>query len=244
MAVAAARALDDGKAVLVGTGLPIIAATLAQRTHAPNLLIIFEAGGIGPRVPVLPVSVGDSRTFYKAVMATSMDYAMSIAQMGYVEYGFLGAAQIDCYGNINTTVIGEYDRPRARLPGSGGGNDAGSLCWKTIVLMQHDKRRFVKRLDFLTTPGYLSGPGRREEMGIPEGTGPYRVVTQLGVMGFDDGTKRMKLLSVHPGISVEDVKSSTGFDLLIPSGLKTTETPTRRELQILRKLDPAKVVLR
>lgn len=244
MAVAAARALDDGKAVLVGTGLPIIAATLAQRTHAPNLLIIFEAGGIGPRVPVLPVSVGDSRTFYKAVMATSMDYAMSIAQMGCIEYGFLGAAQIDCYGNINTTVIGEYDRPKARLPGSGGGNDAGSLCWKTIVLMQHDRRRFVQRLDFLTTPGYLSGPGKREETGLPAGTGPYRVVTQLAVMGFDDETKRMNILSLHPGVSVQDVKSNTGFDLLIPTTPKTTEIPTKRELQILRKVDPVRVVLR
>jgi glutaconate CoA-transferase subunit B len=244
MAVAAARTLDDGKAVLVGTGLPIIAAVLAQKTHAPNLLIVFEAGGIGPRVPVLPVSVGDSRTFHRAVMATSMDYVMSVAQMGFIDYGFLGAAQIDCYGNINTTVIGEYDHPKVRLPGSGGANDVGSLCWQTIVLMQHDKQRFVERLDFLTTPGYLSGPGKREEMGLPEGTGPYRVVTQLGVMGFDDGTKRMKLLSLHPGVSVEDVKSSTGFDLLIPNSLKTTEVPTMRELQILRKLDPARVVIR
>jgi glutaconate CoA-transferase subunit B len=244
MAVAAARTLDDGKSVLVGTGLPIIAAILAQRTHAPNLLIVFEAGGIGPRVPVLPVSVGDSRTFYRAVMATSMDYAMSVAQMGYIDYGFIGAAQIDCYGNINTTVIGQYDRPKVRLPGSGGGNDAGSLCWKIIVLMQHDKRRFVEKLDFLTTPGYLSGPGKREEMGLPEGTGPYRVITQLGVMGFDDETKRMRLLSLHPGVSVEDVKLNTGFDLLIPSSLKTTEAPTKRELQILRKVDPARIVLR
>jgi glutaconate CoA-transferase subunit B len=244
MAVAAARTLDDGKSVLVGTGLPIIAAILAQRTHAPNLLIVFEAGGIGPRIPVLPVSVGDSRTSHMAVMATSMDYVMSVAQMGYVDYGFLGAAQIDCYGNINTTVIGQYDRPKVRLPGSGGGNDAGSLCWKTIILMRHDKRRFVEKLDFLTTPGYLSGPGKREEIGPPEGTGPYRVITQLGVMGFDDETKRMKVLSLHPGVSVEDVKSNTGFDLLIPSSLKTTEVPTDRELQILRKLDPARIVLR
>jgi acyl CoA:acetate/3-ketoacid CoA transferase beta subunit len=244
MAVAAAKTLDDGKSVLVGTGLPIIAAALAQRTHAPNLLIVFEAGGIGPKVPTLPLSVGDSRTFHRAIMASSMDYALCIAQMGYIHYGFIGAAQIDCYGNINTTVIGNYDRPKIRFPGSGGANDVGSLCWKTIVLMQQDRQKFVEKLDFLTTPGYLSGPGKREEVGLPAGGGPLRVITQLGVMGFDDETKRMKLLSVHPGVSVEAVKENTGFDLLVRSKLETSPDPTERELRILRSLDPAGIVIR
>lgn len=244
MACAASKILEDRKSVFVGTGLPIIASALAQKTHAPNLLVVFEAGGIGPRIPMLPISVGDSRTFYKAVMATSMDYIMSTAQLGYMDYGFLGAAQIDMYGNINTTVIGSHDRPKARLPGSGGANDGGSLCWRTIILMRQDTRRFVEKVDFLTTPGYLTGPGAREKAGLPAGTGPYRVVTQLGIMGFDEKSKRMKLLSVHPGVTVEQVKDNTGFDLIIPDKVTVTKPPTKKELKILRtEIDPAGMVI-
>ncbi len=244
MACVASRTLEDGRSVLVGTGLPIVAATLAQSLHAPNLLIIFEAGGIGPRIPTIPISVGDSRTFHRAVMAASMDYVMSCAQLGLIDYAFLGAAQIDPYGNLNTTVIGPHDRPRVRLPGSGGGNDAGSLCWRTIVLVSHDRRRFVKELDFLTTPGYLTGPGARERAGLPRGTGPYRVITQLGVMGFDESTKRMKLLSIHPGVTLEDILENTGFELLIPEEVSVTEPPREEELRLLREvIDPAGVVI-
>ncbi len=130
----ASRLLEDSRAVFVGTGLPMIATMLAQRTHAPNLLIIFEAGGVGPRVPALPISVGDSRTFYRAVAASSMHDVMSAAQAGYIDYGFLGAAAVDAYGNINTTVIGDWERPRVRLPGSGGANDVGSFCWQTLYM--------------------------------------------------------------------------------------------------------------
>jgi glutaconate CoA-transferase subunit B len=245
MACAASRTLEDRKSVLVGTGLPIIAAVLAQRTHAPNLLIVFEAGGIGPRVPMLPISVGDSRTFYRALMASSMDYVMSSAQMGYLDYGFLGAAQIDMYGNINTTCIGQRDRPKVRLPGSGGANDAGSLCWQTVVLMQQDARKFVEKVDFVTTPGYLTGPGARERAGLPTGTGPFRVITQLGIMGFDAETKRMMLLSTHPAVSVEQVRACTGFSLLIPRKVTVTAPPTAQELSILRKdIDPVGIVLK
>jgi acyl CoA:acetate/3-ketoacid CoA transferase beta subunit len=245
MASATSKLVEDGTTVLTGTGMPIIAMALAIRTHAPNVTLIFEAGGIAPRIPVLPVSVGDSRTFYKAVMATSLDYVMSTAQQGFIDCGMLGAAQIDMYGNINTTVIGSFEKPKARLPGSGGGNDVGSLCWKTIVIMQHDPRRFVKKLDFLTTPGYLEGPGSREEAGLPEGTGPYRVVTQLGIMGFDEATKRMMLLSVHPGVSVDDVKAATGFELIIPPKVTVTDPPTPDEIRILRQdIDPAGIIIK
>lgn len=245
MACAAARTLEDKKSVLVGTGLPIIAAVLAQRTHAPELLIVFEAGGIGPQVPMLPISVGDSRTFYKALMANSMDYVMSMAQMGYIDYGFLGAAQIDLYGNINTTVIGTHEHPKVRLPGSGGANDAGSLCWQTVILMQQDARKFVEKLDFVTTPGYLWGRGAREEAGLPSGTGPYRVITQLGIMGFDEESSHMMLVSTHPGVGVEQVKENTGFSLTLPKNVPTTKPPTAEELSILRKdIDPAGIVLK
>ena len=133
LACVAARMLEDKKSVFVGTGLPMIAAMLAQRTHAPNLLLFFEAGGIGPEMPVLPISVGDSRTFYSAVAASSMHDSMAMAQAGYIDYGFLGGAQIDRYGNLNTTVIGPYEHPKVRLPGSGGANDVGTLCHKTII---------------------------------------------------------------------------------------------------------------
>ena len=244
MACAASRLLEDNKSVLVGTGLPIIAAMLAQKNHAPGLLIIFEAGGIGPKIPTLPISVGDSRTFYKGVMANSMDYVMSTGQMGYIDYGFLGAAQIDMFGNINTTVIGPHDHPKARLPGSGGANDVGSLAWRTIVIMQQDTRKFMSKLDFLTTPGYLTGPGAREAAGLPSNTGPYRVITQLGIMGFDDKTKRMKLLSTHPGITVDQVKAATGFELLMADKITTTDAPCEKELKILKKqVDPAGLIL-
>nr|MDO8045560.1 CoA-transferase [Candidatus Baldrarchaeota archaeon] len=244
MACVAARILEDRKSVFVGTGLPMIAAMLAQRTHAPNLLIVFEAGGIGPQIPVLPISVGDSRTFYRAVAASSMHDVMMLAQAGWIDYGFLGAAQIDMYGNINTTVIGPWEKPKVRLPGSGGANDVGSLCNRTIILMRQDARRFVERVNYITTPGYLTGPGAREKAGLPEGSGPYRVITQLGVYGFDEETKRMKLLSVHPGVTIDDIKANSQFEILIPEEVSTTEPPTKEELKILHEIDPTGIVLR
>ncbi len=244
MACVASRVLEDGKSVFVGTGLPIIATMLAQRLHAPNLLIVFEAGGLGPKLPTIPVSVGDSRTFHRAFMAASMDYVMGVAQQGLVDYGFLGAAQIDRYGNLNTTVIGDYGSPKVRLPGSGGANDVGSLCTRTIILMRHDKLRFMNKLDFLTTPGYLTGPGAREAAGLPAGTGPYRVITQLGVMGFDDETKEMSLLSVHPGVTVEHVQENTSFELHVDGEIAVTEPPSAEELRLLRdEIDPAGIVI-
>lgn len=245
MVCAASKVLEDNKSVLVGTGLPMMASALAQRTHAPGLLIVFEAGGVGPKIPTLPISVGDSRTSYRAVMAGSMDYVMSSAQLGYVDYAFLGAAQIDAYGNINTTVIGQHDAPKVRLPGSGGGNDAGSLCWQSIVLMHQDRRRFVENVDFVTTPGHRMGSLSREDVGLPAGTGPYRVITQLGVMGFDEETKRMGLLALHPGVTVEEIRANTGFDLPVLGEPATTSPPTREELKILREeIDPARIIIR
>ena len=238
LATVASKLLEDGKSVFVGTGLPMIAGMLAQRTHAPNLLIIFEAGGIGPRVPALPISVGESKTFYDAASASSMHDVMSLCQSGYVDYGFLGAAMIDRYANINTTVIGEHANPKIRLPGSGGANDVGSFCWRTIIMMRQEKRRFLKKVDFVTTPGYLTGPGAREEAGLPAGSGPYRVITQLGVYGFDEATKRLKLLAVHPGVTVEQIQENSEFEILIPDHVETTQEPTAEERRLLREIDP------
>jgi len=243
MACVASRVLENGKSIFVGTGLPIIATMLAQRLHAPDLLVVFEAGGIGPKLPTIPISVGDSRTFHKAAMAASMDYTMGMAQAGLVDYGFLGAAQIDKYGNLNTTVIGDHDAPKVRLPGSGGANDLGSLCHRTITLMRQDKRRFMEKLDYLTTPGYLTGPGAREAAGLPTETGPYRVITQLGVMGFDEETKEMMLLQVHPGVTIDEVIENTGFDLLI-GDVRETAAPSDEELRLLREeVDPSGIVI-
>ena len=244
LACVASRMLEDNKAVFVGTGLPMIATMLAQRTHAPNILIIFEAGGIGPQVPVLPISVGDSRTFYKAVAASSMHDVMSMAQAGYIDYGFLGAAAIDAYGNINTTVIGDWRGPTVRLPGSGGANDVGSFCWQTVYIMRNQsKRTFMEQLDFITTPGWLDGPGGREQVGLPSGGGPYRVITQLGVYGYDQGLKRLVLLSLHPKVRVEEVRANSEFEILIPAQVPVTEPPTRAEQRILQEIDPAGLVL-
>ncbi|MFO0904666.1 MAG: CoA-transferase [Pirellulales bacterium] len=240
MICAAARLLEDGALVVVGTGAPCAAAMLAQKTNAPNLTLLFEAGGVGPRLPRMPISVGDSRTFHQGLMATSMADIMETCQRGMVDYTFLGGAQIDPYGNLNSTQIGDdYERPRVRLPGSGGANDLGSLAWKTLVITPHDRRRFVPRLDFVTTPGYLTGPGAREAAGLPAGTGPYKVITSLAVLGFDPATCRMQIESLHAGVTRELVQENTGFELLIREPLETTPPPTPEQLEILRtEVDP------
>src|SRR5438270_2503136 len=231
MICCAARLLEDGRTVAVGTGVPCAAAMLAQRTHAPHLVILFEAGGVAPQLPTMPISVGDSRTFHRAVMATSMADVMETCQRGLIDYTFLGGAQIDAYGNLNSTYIGgDYAKPKVRLPGSGGANDLASLCWRILVVTNHDRRRFVEKLDFLTTPGYLTGPGAREAAGLPSGTGPYRVITDLAVLRYHDETKRMQVLSLHPGVTREQVQSATGFKLAMIEPLATTAAPTECEL--------------
>jgi len=242
LAYVASRCLEDGKSVFVGTGLPMISAMLAQRTFAPNLLIIFEAGGVGPKPPVLPISVGDSRTFYQAVSASSMHDVMSQAQSGYIDYGFLGAAMIDKYGNLNTTVIGDWEKPKVRLPGSGGANDIGSFCFRNIIIMRQDKTKFVDKLNFITTPGYIDGPDGRKNAGLPEG-GPYRVITQLGMYDFEEKTKKMRLISLHPGITLNDIKENSAMEIIIPEKISTSPEPTDEDIKILREIDPEGIVL-
>jgi glutaconate CoA-transferase, subunit B len=237
--------LEDKKSVFVGTGLPIIAAMLAQKTHAPNLLVVFEAGGIGPQIPELPVSVGEGRTFHKGVMASSMHDIMSLSQAGYIDLGFLGAAQMDMYGNLNTTVIGDHDHPKTRLPGSGGAADVGSFSEKLIIIAaKQSKQTFVNKVDFLTTAGYLSGPGAREAAGLPKGTGPYRIVTQLGIYGFNETSKRVELISLHPGETVESIKENSSFEIFVPGAFGISPTPPPEYLRILREeIDPTGIVL-
>lgn len=243
MIVSASRLLEDGKAVLTGTGMPVLAAILAKSTRAPNLAVIYEAGGLSPLpYTTLPISVGDSTSSHRAIMSASLDYIMSMIQAGFGEYGMLGASQIDIHGNINTTVIGKYENPKVRLPGSGGANDFGSLCWKTIILMKQDKQRFVEKLDFLTTPGYLSGGRSREEAGLPRSTGPWRIVTQLGVYGFNEGHEMM-LLSRHPGVERSDIQQNSEFHIDMSRETEQIEEPSEEEIQKLRSLDRYGLVL-
>jgi glutaconate CoA-transferase subunit B len=214
MAVVAARQLRDGKAVAVGTGLPLVAAMFAQLTHAPNLVIFFEAGGIAPQLPTLPVSVGDSRTIHKALCTTTLIDIMDSMRRGFIDYAFLGGAQIDGYGNLNSTMIGDdYEKPKVRFPGSGGANDFGSLAWETLIIMDRE--------------------------GLSEDTGPSRVITDLCLMDFEPESKRMRLIATHPGIKVDDVIKATGFELIIADNVETTKPPTKEDLRLLHEvIDP------
>lgn len=231
----AARLMVDHTTAVIGTGIPMLAASLAQKMHAPNLVAFFEFGGMGPVLDELPMAVGGERTFHRAIAATGLCEIFETAQRGFLEFGFVGGAQIDPYGNLNTTVIGDYFHPKVRLPGSGGGNDIGSHCWRTIAIMRHDKRRFVEKVDFITSPGYLTGPRGREAAGLPPGTGPYRVVTNLAVLGYHPVSKRMILLATQPGVSVEQVLGNTGFELLVAEHVEENPPPTPQELRILRE---------
>ncbi len=244
MIVIAARELENGATVGVGTGAPCAAAMLAQKTSSPDLGIMFEAGGISPDLPEMPISVGDSRTFYKASMAGSMGTIMSSCARGFVDYTFLGGAQIDMYGNLNSTVIGDWDSPKVRLPGSGGANDFASFCWKMMVMTPQDKRRFVKKVDFLTTPGWLEGGDSRKNSGLPENAGPHKIITDMAVMDFEPTSKRMRVISLNPGFSFEDVQGNCGFELLRLDQLPITPEPTKEELTILRNnVDPGRIVI-
>jgi len=228
------RLMEDGATAFIGTGIPMLAAMLAQRMHAPNLVAVFEFGGTGAILEELPRAVGERRTFHRALAASGIRDVVEAAQRGFIEYGFLGGAQIDAHGNLNTTTIGDHDHPKVRLPGSGGGNDVGSHCWRTIAIMRHDKQRFVSKVDFITTPGYLQGPGAREAAGLPAGTGPYRVVTNLAVLGYHTESRRMIVLATQPGATLDQVVENTSFELEVADHVDQAAPPSAKELSILR----------
>ena len=238
LAVMSARLLRDGEVVFAGVGIPLLAATLAQRLHAPGLTILFEGGTIGAYVEPgqLPPSTNEQRCTRRANMVLGSTDVLLLLQRGYVDVGFMGGAQIDQFGNLNSSFIGSPQRPATRLPGTGGGNDIASLT-QMIVAMKHEKRRFVEQVDFVTSPGFLRGGAGRHEAGLATG-GMFRVVTDLGILGFDEVTKRMTLLAVHPGVSAAEVQANTGFELLVGADLPATDPPSVNELAVLRHLDP------
>lgn len=243
LAVMAGRLLEDGQVVFAGVGIPLLAATLAQRLHGPGLTILFEGGTIGAFVEPgqLPPSTNEQRCTRRANMVLSSTDVLLLLQRGYVDIGFMGGAQIDQYGNLNSSFIGDPENPVTRLPGTGGGNDISSLT-QMIVAMKHEKRRFVRKVDFITSPGFIRGGTSRRDSGLVAG-GMYRVVTDLAIMGFDDQTRSMKVLALHPGVTVEDVQQNTGFELLVADQVAITEPPSERELSVLRQLDPDKLYI-
>jgi glutaconate CoA-transferase, subunit B len=239
VAIMSARLLEDGKIVFGGAGMPLISCVLAQKMHAPRLTILFEGGVIGPHVDTLkmPPSTNEQRAARRGNMVLSITDVLLLQQRGYVDYGFLGGAQIDQYGNLNSSFIGDADNPKVRLPGTGGANDIASLASKILVAMHHEKKRFVEKVDFITTPGYLKGGDSREKSGLIAG-GIYKIITHLGLFDFEPKSRRMRLEALHPGATVEEVRDRTGFEVLIPDKIKYTEAPTDEEIRILRELDP------
>ena len=243
LSVMSSRILEDGTILFAGVGIPLLAATLAQRTHAPHLTILFEGGVVGPYIESgkLPPSTNEARTSRMANMVPSPTDVLALLQRGYVDYGFMGGAQVDQYGNLNSSFIGDPAAPKIRLPGSGGGNDIASLT-KMIVAMVHEKRRLVENVDFVTSTGFWHGGTSRADDGLITG-GPSQVVTDLAIMGFDVESKRMRVEALHDGVTREEVQDKTGFDLLFADNLKTTEPPKEEEIAFLRNLDPDRVYI-
>jgi glutaconate CoA-transferase subunit B len=244
MTINAARLLRDGDVVFVGVGLPNLACNLARRTHAPNLLMIYEAGVIGAQPARLPLSIGDPTLVSGATAVCSMYDIFSLyLQRGNVDVGFMGGAQIDRFANINATVIGDYSTPKVRLPGSGGSKEIAAWANRCYIITPHQKRRFPEKVDFRTSAGFLDGRSEREAAGL-RGGGPQAVVTNLCIMEPDE-TGELVLTGLHPGKTTEEAKENTGWTLKISPNLRITDPPTEEELHILHQdLDPTGIYLK
>ena len=238
MTVAAARALRDGMTCFVGIGLPSTAANLARAAHAPGLVLIYESGTLGSRPDRLPLSIGDG------VLASTADAVVSVPEVfnywlqpGRIDVGFLGAAQLDRLGNINTTVVGDdYRHPKVRLPGAGGAPEIAASCREVIVVVRHIQRALVERVDFVTSVGYGTGPGERERLGLT-GAGPRLVITELGILEPDPDSCELTLTRLHPGASLDKARQATGWPLAVAGDLTTTDPPSQQELEVLRRLE-------
>ena len=243
MALAAGRLVGNGDILFAGTGLSMLAATVAKRIHAPEATVFFETGGIDPTLAELPLAVADPRVMSGTCLNSGLLDAFSIlAHRRLRTISFLGAAQIDAFGNINSTCLGDHQKPRVRFPGSGGACDAMSQAYAVILFMQHDQKRFVEKLDYLTSPGWLSGGDARERAGFQRG-GPLAVVTNLGVMKFDQTTRRMYLHQLYPGVTAQEVADNTGFAMEV-SRAAQAEPPSEGELKALREeVDPQRLIL-
>jgi glutaconate CoA-transferase subunit B len=244
MTINSARMLRDGDVVFVGVGLPNLACNLARHTHAPNLVMIYEAGVIGAQPERLPLSIGDPTLVSGALAVCSMyDIFAFYLQRGNIDVGFLGGAQIDRFGNINATVIGGYGSPKVRLPGSGGSMEIAAWANRCYIMTPHQKRRFPEKVDFRTSAGFLGGRAEREAAHL-RGAGPLAVITDLGILEPDDNGELI-LTALHPGITAEQAGANTGWDLKVAPQLKTTHPPSSEELRILREdLDPQGIYLK
>jgi glutaconate CoA-transferase subunit B len=239
MVIAAGREIGDGEVVFVGMRLPLLAFAFAKRTHAPTAIGLFENGIVRdePAAETL-MTMSDTPNVRGALWSTGTLSIMALLQRGQVDLGFIGGAEIDRFGNLNTSYIGDWRRPKLRLPGSGGGADIASLARRFVVIMPQEKHRFRERVDYITSPGFGEGPGWRERVGLAGG-GPVAVVTTLGVFRFDPASRQMYLASYHPGQSVESVRAATGFALAVAPDVAPTPTPQAEELAIVRECDPA-----
>ena len=245
MAVAAAREIRDGDIVFCGTGISMLAAMAAKHISAPNSVVFFETGAVDSKLEEVPLAVADPRVMFGTAVNGGLADAFATMQnrfTGQRVVGILGAAQIDRYGNLNSTVIGDYHRPKVRFSGSGGACDVASFVHRTIIFMQHERRKFVPKVDYLTSPGWLDGPGARQRAGL-SGGGPSVVVTNMALMGFDETTKAMFLKGTYPGIEPDQVQANMGFDVDLSRAV-SVPPPSEKELTILRETcDPQRLIL-
>jgi glutaconate CoA-transferase, subunit B len=244
MACCGAREIKDYDVVIVGTGFPAMSANIAKHTHAPNAILMQESGVVDacPKRPAL--SVGDPCLNPGAAMAGGLIDVMGMfLQAGWVNVGFLAGSQVDKYGNINTTCIGAYDRPKSRLPGSGGANPIGTLAQKTLIIALHDRRRLAEKVDFITTPGYIDGPNARRRWGFPADTGPECIITNKGILRFNKSNGEAYLESFHPGNSIDEIRENTPWDLQVADDIHETKPPTAEELKVIHEvLDPHRMI--
>lgn len=243
MAVAGARELKDGEIVAVGLGLPVVATFLAKMTHAPNMTVLFELGVIDPEPVDQGVGLADPRVWYRAkVLSSFVDILGAILHKGRVDVGFLGGLETDQFGNLNTTLLGDPRGSFRHMVGSGGANDIASCARRTIIIMRHEERKLREAISFVTSPGYLTGGESRAEAGMDGG--PSRVITDKAIFDFDPKTKRMKLLSIHPGITREETLATMGFSPIVPDDVPNTEPPTQDQLRLIREvIDPKRMYM-
>ncbi len=243
MAVAGARELQDKEIVAVGLGLPVVASFLAKQTHAPNMVILFELGVIDPQPVDCGVGLADPRVWYRAnVLSSFVDILGEVLHKGRVDVGFLGGLEVDQYGNLNTSLLGEPTGKFRHMIGSGGANDIASCAKRTIIIIRHEERKLKKAISFITSPGYIAGGDSRARAGLTGG--PSRVITDKAIFGFHPDSKQMMLSSIHPGITLEEVLGTMGFSPMVPEHVPYTEPPTAEQIRLIREvIDPERMYM-